>query len=120
MSMDINLRNIKEIDLHQQKPTKIISTFLYRKKQTNKLNFISHLRFFFLLFLTGEATDDQPFVPNNEKPTEYDPNLYLYSVCVISIFIIDNIIQIVETEIMCEIKIAAIFQRFNNFPGCNK
>ncbi|XP_031632483.1 solute carrier family 12 member 4 isoform X2 [Contarinia nasturtii] len=27
----------------------------------------------------GEATDDQPFVPNNEKPTEYDPNLYLYS-----------------------------------------
>lgn len=32
--------------------------------------------------LTGEATDDQPFVPNNEKPTEYDPNLYLYSVSV--------------------------------------
>ncbi|XP_055312434.1 solute carrier family 12 member 4 isoform X3 [Sitodiplosis mosellana] len=27
----------------------------------------------------AEATDDQPFVPNNEKPTEYDPNLYLYS-----------------------------------------
>lgn len=38
-------------------------------------------RMFFFSF-TGEATDDQPFVPNNEKPTEYDPNLYLYSVCI--------------------------------------
>lgn len=28
----------------------------------------------------AEATDDQPFVPNNEKPAEYDPNLYLYLV----------------------------------------
>uniref|UniRef100_A0A6B2E4U6 Putative amino acid transporter n=1 Tax=Phlebotomus kandelakii TaxID=1109342 RepID=A0A6B2E4U6_9DIPT len=27
----------------------------------------------------GDATDDQPFVANNEKSTHYDTNLYLYS-----------------------------------------
>lgn len=33
-----------------------------------------------IFFFIGEAGDDQPFVVGNEKSSEYDPNLYLYSV----------------------------------------
>lgn len=32
------------------------------------------------IMLTGEAGDDQPFVAGSEKASDYDPNLYLYSV----------------------------------------
>lgn len=45
---------------------------------TFKNMFLIHLICF--SFHIGEANDDQPFVPNNEKSSEYDPNLYLYSV----------------------------------------
>lgn len=47
----------------------------------NMFLFESNFAFF---FFTGEANDDQPFVPNNEKSTEYDPNLYLYSVSMLT------------------------------------
>lgn len=36
----------------------------------------------FFLLITGEATDEQPFVSNNDKSAQYDPNLYLYSVSI--------------------------------------
>lgn len=48
-------------------------------KQTQKLILLI-LLFCFLFVFTGEAGDDQPFVSNNEKAAQYDPNLYLYSV----------------------------------------
>lgn len=44
------------------------------------LSHFTHVFFSFFFSFIAEATDDQPFVANNEKPTDYDPNLYLYSV----------------------------------------
>lgn len=34
------------------------------------------------IWTLGEPTDDQPFVSGNDKSSEYDPNLYLYSVSI--------------------------------------
>ncbi|GAB0091147.1 solute carrier family 12 member 6 [Sergentomyia squamirostris] len=38
-----------------------------------------HHQFFYIDTVPGEATDEQPFVANNEKTAHYDTNLYLYS-----------------------------------------
>lgn len=47
----------------------------------------------FFLFI-GEAGDDQPFVVGSEKSSEYDPNLYLYSVSISMCMLRSEIIRI--------------------------